>query len=81
MPNEYPNSGALFKADAAKKAENPKRPDYEGNCEVDGVSYWISAWLKEGKSGKFMSLAFKPKDAERAAIQNEPRRAAKDEPW
>jgi hypothetical protein len=62
MANDYPNSGALFKADPAKKAENPKRPDYEGSAEVDGVDYWISAWIKEGKSGKFMSLAFKPKD-------------------
>lgn len=67
MANEYPNSGALFKADAAKKAENPKRPDYEGSAEVDGVDYWISAWVKEGKSGKFMSLSFKPKDERKTA--------------
>ena len=63
MANDYPNSGALFKADAAKKAANPKWPDYEGNAEVDGADYWISAWVKEGKSGKFMSLSFKPKEA------------------
>lgn len=63
--SEYPNSGALFKADAKKKADNPKRPDYEGSAEVDGVDYWISAWIKEGKSGKFMSLSFKPKEQRR----------------
>lgn len=73
MATEYPNSGALFKADPAKKAENPKRPDYEGSAEIDGVQYWISAWLKEGKAGmKFMSLSFKPKEVERPSrhVQN-----------
>ena len=64
MASEYPNSGALFKAMPAKKAENPKWPDYEGNCEVNGVQFWISAWIKEGKNGtRFMSLSFKPKEA------------------
>jgi len=72
MPNEHPNSGALFKADPAKKAENPKRPDYEGNAEVDGMGYWISAWIKEGKSGKFMSLAFKLKEETRAPRNGPP---------
>ncbi len=58
MPNEYPNSGALFKTDPAKKAENPKRPDYRGDCMIDGQKYRISAWIKEGQKGKFMSLSF-----------------------
>lgn len=52
------NSGALFKA---KPNENPKWPQYEGSVMVDGREFWISAWIKEGKSGKFFSLAFKPK--------------------
>jgi hypothetical protein len=76
MASEFPNSGALFKADAAKKRENPKRPDYEGSAEVDGVDYWISAWLKEGKSGKFMSLAFKPKEQRKSN-----REPGDDVPW
>jgi len=54
------NSGSLFKND--KKTES-KHPDYRGDAMVDGESYWISAWLKEGKSGtKFLSLAFNLKD-------------------
>lgn len=56
------NSGALFKA---KENENPKWPGYEGSAMIDGKEYWLSAWVKEGKSGKFFSLAFKPKDAKR----------------
>ncbi len=50
------NSGALFKA---KANENPKWPGYEGSAMIDGQEYWLSAWVKDGKAGKFFSLAFK----------------------
>ena len=56
---EYPNSGALFKND---RKEKPNHPDYRGDAEVDNVQYWLSAWVKEGKKGKFFSLSFQPKD-------------------
>lgn len=60
MTNEKrDNNGALFKA---KANENPRWPQYEGSVTVGGVDYWISAWVKEGRSGKFFSLAFKPKE-------------------
>ena len=81
MENDYPNSGALFKADPAKKAENPKRPDYEGSAEVDGAQYWISAWIKEGKSGKFMSLSFKAKDEPRKPRNGPPPNNDADDIW
>jgi hypothetical protein len=48
-------SGALFKND--KKTE-PKHPDYQGDCMVNGKKMRMSAWLKESAKGKFMSLAF-----------------------
>ena len=54
------NSGTLFKNDKQGKAA---RPDYNGSINVDGRDYWISAWIKEGQKGKFMSLSVKPKDA------------------
>lgn len=62
-------SGVLFKND---KQGVETRPDRTGNCLIDGKEYWISGWIKEGKSGQqFLSLAFKPKDekpeAKRAA--------------
>lgn len=54
------NSGVLFRND---KKENDRAPDYKGNVMVDGNEYWLSAWIKEGKTGKFMGLALSPREA------------------
>jgi len=61
MENRKDNSGVLFKND---KKEQEKHPDYKGSIMVDGQDYWISAWIKEGKTGKFMGLAVSPRDAQ-----------------
>ena len=63
-------TGALFKND---KGDNDKRPDYRGDINIDGTSYWIAAWLKDGAKGKYMSLAVTPKEGTVVA------RPAKDE--
>ena len=55
------NSGVLFKSD---KKDNERAPDYKGNIMVDGNEYWLSAWIKQGKTGKFMGLAVSPRDAQ-----------------
>ena len=39
---------------------------------VDGNEYWLSAWIKEGKSGKFMGLALSPKDGQPPATKSMP---------
>lgn len=54
------NSGVLFKAD---KKGVETRPDYTGNITVNGQTMWLSAWIKEGAKGKFMSLSCQPKEA------------------
>lgn len=61
--SEYDNNnrGALFKNN---KRENDRQPEYTGTVEVNHVEYYLSAWVKESKTGqKFFSLAFTPKDA------------------
>ena len=55
------NSGVLFAND---KKDNEKAPNYKGNMMVDGQEYWLSAWVKEGKNGKFLGLAVSPRDAQ-----------------
>ena len=52
------NSGILFKND---KKEEAKHPDYKGEINIEGESFWLSAWLKDGQKGKFMSIAATPK--------------------
>ena len=53
------NTGVLFKND---RKESEKHPDYKGSLIVGGQDYWLSAWIKEGKGGKFMGLALSPKE-------------------
>jgi hypothetical protein len=64
------NSGVLFKSD---KKDNERAPEYKGNIMVDGNEYWISAWIKEGKNGKFMGLAVSPRDAQPPASKPLPK--------
>ena len=58
------NSGVLFKNE---KREKDTHPNATGHALIDGVEYWVSAWTKEGKNGKFQSLAFKRKEEHTAA--------------
>ena len=58
---EYDNTNtfALFKND---KGDNPKRPDYTGNLNVDGIEFRVSGWVREGSKGKLISGTVQLKD-------------------
>jgi hypothetical protein len=68
------NSGVLFKEQDKK---TPNHPDYKGNIMVNGQAYWLSAWIKEGKNGKFMGLAVSPKE-EQPQPQGKPKTKIED---
>jgi len=65
MENTYDNSGILS---ANTRREKDTHPTHTGSITVDGVDYWLSAWVKEGRPGtklegkKFFSLSVKRKD-------------------
>lgn len=62
-----PKAGSLslFKND---RKEKDSHPDYKGDgLDLNGNAVWVSAWIKEGKSGKFMSLSLQPKEQKPAA--------------
>ena len=66
-----PNTFTLFAND---KGDNPKRPDYRGDIILpDGTKMRLSAWVKEGQSGKkFLSGKVEPMNESRPANAFEP---------
>lgn len=70
---QYDNTdrGVLFKND---RKTTDSHPDYTGNINVGGQEFWLSAWIKSGQRGKFMSLSVKPKEEQRQQPQRQPQR-------
>jgi hypothetical protein len=75
---DYDNnlSGVLFKND---KGDNEKRPDYKGSAEIEGVQYWVSAWIRDGAKGKFMSMKYEKKE-QQAAVSKPAAQQSADTP-
>lgn len=55
------NRGILSRND---RKEKDTHPDHRGSINVEGVEYWLDAWVNERKdgTGKFFSLSVKRKD-------------------
>jgi len=63
--SQYDNNltGVLFKKD---KGGNEKRPDYKGSAEIEGVQYWVSAWVRDTAKGKCLSMKYERKEQQSA---------------
>jgi single-stranded DNA-binding protein len=78
MTQQYDNDrrGVLFPND---RKESDRHPDYKGSCEIDGVHFWMDAWVKTGRDGnEFFSVSLKEKDTRKAqapAQRQAPRQA------
>ena len=64
------NSGILAKNPDCDESRN--QPQYRGSINVEGVDYWISAWIKDGREGtklegqKYFSMKLEPKQQAQA---------------
>lgn len=76
MQYDNTNSGVLFK----NQSENEKAPAYKGKINVDGKDYELAAWIREGKSGKFMSLKVQ-EPRQKQAPQKDFNDMEDDVPW
>ena len=61
MAYDNTNKGILGKN---KDKSKETHPEYKGQINVDGVEYWLSAWVKTNSkdNSKFFSLSLTPKD-------------------
>lgn len=63
--------GVLFKN--KDKQDGDKKPEYTGSATVNGVDYFMDAWINASESGrKYMSVKFKAKDKQAAKPQARP---------
>jgi len=59
------NRGVLFKN---KDKKTDAHPDYKGQQDVNGVEYWLSAWITKSKTGEvYLKFASTPKDERKDA--------------
>lgn len=65
---EYDNTNRGMMSRNTRKTKDT-HPDQTGTLNVEGVEYYIDAWVRErkDKSGKFFSFSVKRKDGKAAA--------------
>jgi hypothetical protein len=78
MQTQRDGSGILFAND---RRENDRQPTHRGSITVAGVEYYLSGWIKEGRNGKFLSLAVPPKTATTHQADNAKPNEATAAPW
>lgn len=67
MAKQYDNNNR-FILSRNDRREKDTHPEFTGTITVDGVEYWMSAWVQERKdgSGKFFSGSIKEKEQQKS---------------
>lgn len=78
---QKPETGTLFKND---KRETDKHPLYRGSALIDGVAYWMSAWVNKIQGGdnagqSYMALKFDKKDQQSGGSRTSDNTALEDD--
>lgn len=74
MAYDNTNSGMMARNENRK---SDKHPEFTGSINVNGVDYWLSAWVNEGKPGgklegkKYFSIKLNPKEQRTSSIPAE----------
>lgn len=65
------NTGALFKN---TRRTTPTQPEWNGSANIEGVEYWMNAWVKESKKdgSKFFSISYRRKEEAAPAPRRSP---------
>ena len=75
MSYDNTNTGILTRNMECDESRN--QPQYRGSMNVDGVEYWISAWVQEGKKGsklegqKYFSMKYEPKQQQQPSAHQQ----------
>ncbi len=70
MAYDNTNSGMMARSETRK---TEKHPEFSGSINVEGVDYWLSAWVNEGKPGgkmegkKYFSIKINRKESQASA--------------
>ena len=62
----------LFKND---RKESDSHPDYKGSAEVEGVEYWLAAWIKTARRSSCRRQITAAEEARNSPPPREPVRA------
>lgn len=65
---KYDNTNTFSLSKNLDKKEE-RHPDYKGSLNIEGKEYWLSGWNRDGKNGKFISGAIKPKEEKKSTYK------------
>jgi len=79
---QKPNSGILSRNE--KMREGKQDAEFKGSALIDGIEYWVDAWVNEFKSGanqgkKYFSLKFRLKEQRSGESSQQSRQAPPDD--